>query len=307
MTTPDRAATTGEVRDARETDPREADPREADPQDTDADDEAPAGGGVNDVVRIGSTVRRPAGPWTSAVHALLDHLARTGFTGAPRAHGLDGQGREILDHVPGEVADYPLPGYVQTDAVLREVAALLRAYHDATAGFTPPEDARWYFPSREPAEVICHGDIAPYNCVFRNGKPVAFIDFDTAHPGPRVWDFAYAACRFVPLAAADNEDFTLPVGEQARRLRLFADAYGLDADNRAVVAATAEERLEHLVSHMHARAREGNAAFAGHIADGHDVLYLASVAHIARHEGLLTQALLEGTVTTGTGGTFRPG
>ena len=36
------------------------------------------------VVRIGDTVRRPAGPWTPAVHALLGHLHATGFPGAPR-------------------------------------------------------------------------------------------------------------------------------------------------------------------------------------------------------------------------------
>jgi len=51
-------------------------------------------------------------------------------------------------------------------------------------------------PSHVPAEVICHGDVAPYNCVFRDGRPVAFIDFDTAHPGVRIWDLAYAAYRF---------------------------------------------------------------------------------------------------------------
>jgi hypothetical protein len=31
----------------------------------------------------GRTVRRPARPWTGTVHALLRHLAETGFTGRP--------------------------------------------------------------------------------------------------------------------------------------------------------------------------------------------------------------------------------
>jgi hypothetical protein len=34
-----------------------------------------AGGGLTPVVRVGETIRRAAGPWTPAVHALLDHLA----------------------------------------------------------------------------------------------------------------------------------------------------------------------------------------------------------------------------------------
>ncbi|MGK5640706.1 phosphotransferase [Streptomyces sp. URMC 126] len=254
------------------------------------DEEALAGGGVNPVVRIGSTVRRPVGPWTPTVHALLDHLKAAGFAGAPGAHGFDADGREILDFVPGHVAHYPLPDYVRSDATLRAVAVLLRAYHDATVSFTPAADAGWYVPGHEPAEVICHGDIAPYNCVFRDGRPVAFIDFDTAHPGPRVRDVAYAAYRFVPLTDPGNADFTLPVEEQARRLRLFADAYGLDDDDRAALADTARDRLEGLVHHMRKQAAVGNAAFAAHIAAGHDFLYRADAAHIARHAAIFTTA-----------------
>ena len=34
-----------------------------------------AGGNLGGAVRVGDTVRRPVGPWTPAVHALLGHLA----------------------------------------------------------------------------------------------------------------------------------------------------------------------------------------------------------------------------------------
>ncbi|MFI1827938.1 phosphotransferase enzyme family protein [Streptomyces sp. NPDC020412] len=258
---------------------------------TEHEEEALAGGGVNDVVRIGATVRRPTGPWTATVHALLDHLRARGFTAAPRAHGRDSEGREVLDFLPGQVAHYPLVDHVRTDATLRAVGRLLRNYHDATADFVPPPDAVWYAPVREPAEVVCHGDVAPYNCVFDGSGAVALIDFDTAHPGPRVWDLAYAAYRFAPLTGPGNDDFHLPVAEQARRLRLFADAYGLGDADRRVLAATARQRLEHLVQHMHERAAAGSAAFAGHIAAGHDALYRADAAHIARHQDRLTAAL----------------
>jgi hypothetical protein len=67
-------------------------------------------GGVNEVVRVGSTVRRPTGAWTPAVHALLRHLAAKGFAGAPRVHGFDERGREILDFMPGQVGDHPGTG-----------------------------------------------------------------------------------------------------------------------------------------------------------------------------------------------------
>jgi phosphotransferase family enzyme len=255
------------------------------------DEEALAGGGVNHVVRIGSTVRRPTGAWTPAVHALLDHLQAVGFAASPRAHGFDADGREILDFLPGHIPDYPMPDHVRSDTTLQSVAAMLRDYHDATVSFIPMTDATWYFPSREPAEVICHGDVAPYNCVFRDQKPVAFIDFDTAHPGPRIWDVAYAAYRFVPLTDQSNADLTLPIAEQARRLRLFADAYRLDDNDRATLAHTARDRLDHLIRHMHQQADAGTAAFAEHIAAGHDSLYRTDAAHIARHAAAFTAAL----------------
>src|SRR5260221_6573384 len=56
-----------------------------------------AGGNMSSgVVRVGDTVRRPAGPWTPAVHALLAHLHAVGFDGAPRPLGVDERGREVL-------------------------------------------------------------------------------------------------------------------------------------------------------------------------------------------------------------------
>jgi Ser/Thr protein kinase RdoA (MazF antagonist) len=241
-------------------------------------------GGVNAVLRTGNVVRRPAGPWTPAVHALLDHLARAGFGAAPKAHGLDDEGREILDFLPGEVPGYPMPSYVWADETLTAVAKLLRAFHDAIAEFVPPEDATWYLPTREPQQVICHGDVAPYNCVFRDGVPVALIDFDTAHPGPRVWDVAYAAYRFVPLTGLANADGRGDAAEQGRRLRLFCDAYGLAAEDRAALTAAVRDRLQALVDHIRTRAAAGDEAFAEHLAAGHADLYLADSAHVRCHE-----------------------
>ena len=58
--------------------------------------------GENVVVRVGDTVRRPVGPHTAAVDALLRHFEAVGFDGAPRALGLDERGREVLSFVEGE-------------------------------------------------------------------------------------------------------------------------------------------------------------------------------------------------------------
>lgn len=51
------------------------------------------------VVRVGSTVRRPAQPQSAAVADHLRHLGRVGSDSAPRFLG-----RDVLDHLPGDVA-----------------------------------------------------------------------------------------------------------------------------------------------------------------------------------------------------------
>jgi Ser/Thr protein kinase RdoA (MazF antagonist) len=131
------------------------------------------------VVRVGATVRRPVGPHSPFVHALLAHLERAGFTAAPRFLGIDDRGREILSYLHGQVPDNLDPGW--TDGQLAGAARLLRRFHDATADS----------PLAGAAEVVCHGDISPVNTVFAEGQPVALIDFDMARPGPRIWDVAY--------------------------------------------------------------------------------------------------------------------
>ena len=63
-----------------------------------------AGGDVTaGVVRVGETVRRPTGPHSPLVHAMLEHLERVGFAGAPRYLGQDDRGREMLTYIEGDV------------------------------------------------------------------------------------------------------------------------------------------------------------------------------------------------------------
>src|SRR5580658_6414541 len=95
------------------------------------DEEPLAGGNASaGVVRVGDTVRRPAGPWTAAVHALLEYLHAAGFTGAPRPLGIDERGREVLTFVPGTAA-WP-GGFRQLDAdrQLGRAVLLIRHFHD---------------------------------------------------------------------------------------------------------------------------------------------------------------------------------
>jgi hypothetical protein len=105
------------------------------------------------IVRIGNTVRRPLRPFSLTVQAYLAHLRDAGFTGAPLSLGVDEQGREVLSYVPGDVPRNPLPPETAGDDVLVALARLIRALHEASAGWVPPPDAVWYWaPLRDPQD-----------------------------------------------------------------------------------------------------------------------------------------------------------
>lgn len=220
-----------------------------------------AGGFTAPVVRIGGTVRRRPGPWTPNVHRLMRGLRAAGVDVVPEPHGVDDEGREVVEYVPGDCPAYPMPAWVWGDDVLVQVAHAVRAIHDASAGLALPLDG-WRSPPVEPAEVVCHGDVAPYNCVFRDGRLVALIDWDFAIPAPRGWDLGYAAYRFVSLTPPGHPDgLGLDAAERARRLELFCTAYG-GADPDEVVR-WALARLDRLVANasVHAPLYAADAAW----------------------------------------------
>jgi hypothetical protein len=189
------------------------------------------------VVRVGNTVRRPRLSANTGVHALLHHLEQAGFDGAPRYLGEDENDREVLSYIDGEVPIAPQPAWALTDDALVSVAALLFRYHQAVRSFDP---TRYQWPTIVPAPykgpLVTHNDPNLDNVVFRDGHAVAFIDFDLASPGSRLWDAALAARLWVPLR--DPRDVPEDLASKAtHRLRLFADAYGLTRTERERMAA----------------------------------------------------------------------
>jgi hypothetical protein len=184
------------------------------------------------VMRVGDTVRRPRGPASAATRALLEHLERVGFDGAPRFLEVDERGRDVLSYIPGQAVIPPYPDWALTDDALVSVAELLRRYHDAVASF----DGRgltWPRPVPEPfrGAIVSHNDPNLDNVIFHAGRAVALIDFDLAGPGSTIWDVACAARLWAPLRhEADAPDELR--GRALARLRTFVDAYGLPADER---------------------------------------------------------------------------
>jgi Phosphotransferase enzyme family len=246
-------------------------------------EEVLTGGSMTVVVRVGDTVRRTAGPWTPTVHELLRHLRARGFNCIPEPLGMDDRGREILSLLPGTPATYPLPAFAWTEATLRAVATTLRAYHDASVGFTPPAGAVWQWPAHQPTEVICHNDFAPYNLMFEDGELTGIIDFDLASPGPRIWDIAEAAYRFVPLTDPANPDAPFPgAQQQARRLEAFCSAYNDPRITPPDVVDTAIAKLRELVAFIERQAAAGDSAQQAVLARGDVDIYRRDVEHLER-------------------------
>jgi hypothetical protein len=187
------------------------------------------------VTRVGDTVRRPWRPTSEATRALLDHLERTGFDGAPRFLGTDERGREVLSYIPGAAVIPPYPDWALTDEALVSVAELMRRYHEAVASFDPAGlDWPRALPPTHRGPLVSHNDPNLDNVIFSGGRAVALIDFDLAGPGDAVWDVACAARLWAPLRDPRDAPEALR-GRELERLRTFADAYGLTADERVRV------------------------------------------------------------------------
>jgi hypothetical protein len=210
-----------------------------------------SGGVERSVDDGGRTVRRPAGPWTPAVHAFLRFLCAEGLRGVPAVQGIDGD-REVLTYVTGR--SVPVDKEVVLDTVLVEAVTWLRDFHDIAEGFRPTKPLRWRGGEVELAadDIVCHNDPGTYNWIIEGGHFVAMIDWDMAGPGRRIDDLAFLAWTGVPF------DRPMDDAEVLRRLDLVVDAYG-EWGPLTLLAAVAD-RMELACSRIETGQENGDAA-----------------------------------------------
>jgi hypothetical protein len=200
------------------------------------------------VVRVGLHVLRPSNPHSGSSHAFLRAVRHAGFEGASLPVGIDEDGRERLVFIDGDVPLTPYPDWSQSDTALASIARLLRGLHDAARGFDA-QGLLWNDALADPAggTLVCHNDVEPSNVVFRDGIAVALIDFEFASPGRPAYDLAQLARLCVPIEDDfDQARIGWRPADRPARLRLVADAYGLDRDGRAELLTAMDDAIDRI-------------------------------------------------------------
>jgi Phosphotransferase enzyme family len=247
------------------------------------------GGFVNDVFRVASTVRRTAGPWTAAVHAVLRHLEAVGFVESPRVLGIDDRGREVLTFIEGETLGWSdWPEVMLGGDGIAQLGKLLRRFHEAVRGFRPPEGARWRNPlAPQDGEVIRHGDFSPFNSVWHADRLVGLIDWDFAQPGDAISDLAYLAWYAVPLADDRRvREYGFADGmDRSQRLRALCTSYGGHGPREVVAEAIRIIDLERVQTEE--LARRGIQPWVRFATDGNPAAFVAAATWIRENSSLI--------------------
>ena len=230
------------------------------------------------VVRIGMTVRKPVTISTPSVKDLLDLLHDRGYAACPQHLGIDEQGRQSLEFVPGTMGNAEPPLNL---ADLEHVGRLIRQLHDITASFPIPSDLHWDVPIRpDHDDLICHNDLAPWNLV-RNGDRWVFIDWDNSGPGSRLWDLSYAAITFPPIEPQGD------ITEIVPRIGALIRGYGLSPSQSHALPALMRRRAQAMGDLLVNGAENGIQPWAQLYEADHATYWLGAAKFIEEHSQVL--------------------
>ncbi|MCL2349975.1 MAG: aminoglycoside phosphotransferase family protein [Defluviitaleaceae bacterium] len=209
---------------------------------------------VNGVFRVGEVVQRPARAWSASVARFLGHLEGYDLP-AEKVLSTD-ENFQISEFAHGEMVH---PGVWKDDA-LYEVGRLLARLHGCAADFGQDDNdiwKPWYLREIGDAHgrIVCHGDIAPWNVITKDGFPKVLVDWDCAGLLDPMVEFARVCWLFVQLHDDDLARLHgLPSAEKrAEQLRIMADAYGLSPSQRkdlierileVIICETAHEAID---------------------------------------------------------------
>lgn len=252
------------------------------------------GGRVGKIYKVENTVIRPSNKWTKDIHAFLQLLNKEGADFVPIPYGINQNGEEILSYVPGDVYNYPLPEKFSSDAMIISAAKLLYNFHSYSRKYILrlTNNEHWMLPSLSPNEVMCHGDFAPYNVTIVNNLAYGIIDFDTLHPGPKMWDISYAIYRWVPFEKSSSSGSYDNLNEQIRKAKLFFNTYGLEVEAKNSFVYVLIKRLESLIDFMKNEASNGNEDFILNIEEGHLQKYMDDIIYLKLNEKQIRDGII---------------
>lgn len=183
----------------------------------------------------------------------------------------------------------PWPPVLASSDGLRQLARWLRDYHHAVADFVPPVDAAWFVPGAtwRPGQIIRHGDLGPWNSVWRDGVLVGFIDWDFAEPGTGLDDVAQLAWYAVPLRGPDAvraaglaEDCDLRA-----RLDVLCQGYGVSS---ASVLGALERLIAQEISRLDHFGSAGVEPWAAFRERGDEAVLTEELAWLIANRSFLT-------------------
>ena len=227
-----------------------------------ADEGEALAGRVTEFTRVGDTVRRPATANTASMRQLLLHLELAGFDGAPRVLGSEPGGGVVLTWIDGWVPT-DFEGWRLDPRALESVGELLRAYHDCVQGFTPESGFEEGAQEVAEGQIVCHGDIAPRNTVFRDGRAVSFIDWDGVFVSEPMWDLGHAVWQFGPICG-DNDPVVKDwpaAPNRSERIAALLRGYRLEARQGSHLGSMVVEVIDGCRRSVGRKAAAGMPAF----------------------------------------------
>ena len=235
-------------------------------------------GGLTEVWTDGRHVRRPLRSWSGAVHQLLERLSERGLEHVPRFIGLSGD-VEVLTFLAGDPVKRPWPEAVLAPAWITQVGRWLRAFHDATRGFTLRTRTAFAWGPAEGA-LVCHGDLGPWNLLVRDGQFAGVIDWDLARFGTEMEDLVEAAVELSPLRT------NLGMASEARLTRRLIQER-LDALCGAYGRFSPDEIIRHVpdvlamrLTEMRSLSALGHEPFVSLVEQGVDEAIARDIAYI---------------------------
>ena len=162
------------------------------------------------VTRVGDTVRKPHLPQSDTVQRLVAHVRAQGVTWAAEPLGVDDAGMDVWRYIPGDVAhDGSRRGLPRRRGHRRcRVACANGTTPRSRSRAAPPTSGggRASSPPRSSATWTS----PPTTTCSATATSLAPSTLTSAIPGPRLWDLAYTAYRYVPLTPDADDDHARP-------------------------------------------------------------------------------------------------